>query len=345
MRTYSQINKEEREKIYIMRKSGKTMREIGEAIGRSHTSISRELYRNGSLKVEIGYLPDTADLLSKERKAKHGMKLQRNPFLLNKVISRMRDARYSPEMVAGELKLLGATVRISTEAIYQFAYSPEGKELGMYKYLMRARPKRNQLYGRKPRNNHGIPERVPISERPEIKKEEFGHFEVDTTFFKGNRQINLLTIVERKTGFLLAELNQSKHSDKMAFKLLDNLIKFPKKSRRTVTMDNGKEFVLHNKVKFVTGTPTYFCNPGSPWEKPYVENTHAILHRFLPKNRDPKTLTNQEVQDAIAKTNNLPRKRLTSDHLLKCWNLKKIITLVHFVLEYSIFYDRIDYCY
>jgi len=76
-----------------------------------------------------------------------------------------------------------------------------------------------------------------------------------------------------------------------------------------MTFDNGKEFVMHNKLKQIIGIETYFCHPGSPWEKPYVENTHAILHRFIPKKTDARTLTKEQVQDAVTKTNNLPRKR------------------------------------
>ena len=116
-------------------------------------------------------------------------------------------------------------------------------------------------------------------------------------------------MVERKTGYFMADLNESKKSDLIGLKLLNNLIRFPKKARKTLTLDNGKEFVMHNQISKITGTATYFCHPGSPWEKPYVETSHALLHRFIPKKINSNILTTEEIKHAVTKMNNLPRKR------------------------------------
>ncbi len=309
MRKYTHLQLEEREKLYIMRKEGFKFADIGEALGRNGSSLSREYRRNKANQKNLGYLPDTANTLALNRKAKHGKKLDKHPRLKKLIIKKMSIERYSPEMIAGTLKLNGAKITISTEAIYQYVYSKEGQELKLYQYLMRARPRRSQKYGRQTRSDYGIPDRVSISERPEIRPEEFGHFEADLTFFKGSGKINALTMVERKTGYLMAHLNESKESENIAMKLLGNLIKFPKKARKTITFDNGKEFVMHNKIREITGTPTYFCRPGAPWQKPYVEYTHALLHRFIPKKTDPKTITKERLSNAVIKLNNLPRKR------------------------------------
>jgi transposase, IS30 family len=310
MKRYTHLTLNEREKLFMLRKKCLSFAAIAELMGRSASSLSREYKRNKSANVELGYLPDRANILAKERKAKHGCKLDRHPKLKSFIIEKMQHDRYSPEMIHGVLKLQKSAVRISTETIYQYVYSTEGQELKLYQHLMRARPKRNQKYGRRTRSNHGIPGRVSISHRPKIKRREFGHFEADLTFFKGSSKINLLTIVERKTSYLMAELNDSKCSKNIAHKLLTNLIKIPKNKRMTITFDNGKEFVMHDKIKQITGIPTYFCHPGAPWEKPYVEYTHALLHRFIPKKTDANTITQEQVKDAVNKLNNLPRKRL-----------------------------------
>ena len=221
----------------------------------------------------------------------------------------MKEDGYSPEMVAGRLKEQKAEVTISHESIYQFIYSKEGAKQQLYQLLMRSRPKRNQHYGRRTRGDYGIPERVSIKERPTLNPKDVGHFEADLTFFTGNKSINLSTMVERKTGYLIANLNTSKHIDNITLQMMYNVMRFPRKHRRSITFDNGKEFVGHQLIKQITGTPTYFCNPGSPWQKPYVETTHALLHRFIPKKTDAKTLTQEIVNNAITKLNNLPRKR------------------------------------
>jgi IS30 family transposase len=309
MRHYSHLSLEEREKLYKMKNNGLSLRAIAVGLNRSHSTILREIKRNTDYSRSLGYLPDTAQSLTSKRIARHGSKLSRHPELKEIIISKMRDNRWSPEMIAGRLKLDGARVTISHESIYQYIYSAEGIKLGLYRYLMCRRPKRNQYYGRKARSNHGIPNRVSISQRPEIKPGEFGHFEADTTFFKGSKSVNLLTMVERKTSFFIAELNESKDSEIIVTKLLRNLINFPRKKRKSVTMDNGKEFTKHEIIRQVSGTPTFFCHPGSPWEKPYVESSHALLHRFIPKNTDPRTLTKGVVQNAVNLLNQLPRKR------------------------------------
>lgn len=308
MTEYTQLSQEEREKLFIMRKQGATYRNIAIALNRDHSTLVREYNRN-TKSVELGYLPDSAHQLALERKARHGRKIDRYPKLKEEIIKLMREDRYSPEIISGRLKKQGAKITISSESIYQFIYSQEGIKQQLYKLLMRSRPKRNQYYGRRTRSSYGIPDRISINERPVLNPNEFGNFEADLTFFAGNKSINLSTMVERKTGYLVANLNSSKHSDNIALKMMHNLISFPRKSRRSITFDNGKEFVGHLLIKQVTGTPTYFCNPGSPWQKPYVETTHALLHRFIPKKTDAKTLTQEIVENAIIKLNNLPRKR------------------------------------
>lgn len=308
MTEYTQLSQEEREKLFIIRNQGMTYRNIAIAINRDHSALVREYNRN-TKSVALGYLPDSAHQLALERKARHGRKIDRYPQLKEEIIKLMREDRYSPEMIAGRLWEQGSKVTISHESIYQFIYSEAGVEQQLYKYLMRSRPKRNQYYGRKARSNYGIPGRVAISERPILNPKEFGNFEADLTFFTGNKSINLSTMVERKTGYLVANLNESKHSDNIAVMMMRNVMRFPRKHRRSITFDNGKEFVGHQLIKQITGIPTYFCNPGSPWQKPYVETTHALLHRFIPKKTDARTLTQETVRDAITKLNNLPRKR------------------------------------
>ena len=307
MKRYTQLTLNERENLFNMRNQNYTFLEIGKILGRSGSTISREYKRNLHSSSELGYLPDTANILAKGRKARHGTKISRYPHLKQLISGRMIEDRYSPEMIAGSLR--GSEVSISTEAIYQYIYSKEGQKQKLYQHLMRARPKRNLYYGRKTRSNYGIKDRISITQRPIIQQGEFGHFEADLTFVKNSKKINLLTIAERKTGYLMAVLNDSKESENIAIKLIEKLVNVPRKYRKTITFDNGREFVMHNKLKEVIGINTYFCHPGSPWEKPYVENSHALLHRFIPKKTDAKTLTQEKVKNAIIKLNNLPRKR------------------------------------
>lgn len=259
MKQYKYLTEDERTKLYIMQKEGASLRMIAKDLGRSSSTISREHKRNKDS--DLGYLPDRASLAALSRKVRYGTKINRNPELKTIILEKMRGGRYSPEMISGKLKADNAHITISTEAIYQYIYSPDGQKQKLYQFLMRARPQRNQKYGRKTRSDHGIPGLVSISQRPTIDKAEFGHLEADLTFFKGSGSINLLTLCDRKTGYFIANLNKSKESENITVKLIHNLIKFPKDQRKTITFDNSKEFVGHMKITEILGIPAYFYHP------------------------------------------------------------------------------------
>ncbi|MFH1831679.1 MAG: IS30 family transposase [bacterium] len=182
MKEYKQIDLDERKKLYVMVKNGVPMKEIAQELKRAKSSLCLELKRN-TKDPSIGYLPDEADIMAKERKAKHGCKMNRHPELKAVVVEQLKDG-WSPEVIAGRFRQESSPLGISHEAIYQFIYSNEGKENGLYKYLLKARPRRGLIYGRKPRSST-IPDRTSIHDRPEhiASREEFGHCEGDLTFF------------------------------------------------------------------------------------------------------------------------------------------------------------------
>ena len=123
------------------------------------------------------------------------------------------------------------------------------------------RPKRNQHYSLKTIDDYGIPERVSISQRPALDPKDFGNFEADLTFFKGSKSINLSTMVDRKTGYFMANLNATKHSEPIALKLLRNVLIFPRTKRKSITFDNGKEFAEHPRIVIALKSTTYFTDP------------------------------------------------------------------------------------
>ena len=65
MRGYTQLTRDERYQIYALRKAGHSQKEIAEVLGRSPSTISRELRRNKGLK---GYRPEQSHRLAQNRK-------------------------------------------------------------------------------------------------------------------------------------------------------------------------------------------------------------------------------------------------------------------------------------
>jgi len=309
MKEYTQLKLDERKKMYAMKKEGIPVAKIAKKLKRYKSSLYRELARN-TLDPEIGYLPDEANNLAKERKAKLAPKLDRKPEAKAVIIEKLKDG-WSPEVIAGRKKRKTSLFCISHETIYQFIYSNEGNTLGLYKYLLRARPKRGLVYGRKPQKAK-IPDRVSIHDRPKhiATREEFGHFEGDLTFFTGNQSMNLGVVLERKTRFVRLIKNESKHSVFVMKGMFNKLGELPNFARKSITFDNGLEFVKHTLLKKVMGMYTYFCDKHSPWQKGQAEQTNSMLHRYLPKNSNLKEVTHQQIKLIESKLNGRPRKCL-----------------------------------
>lgn len=323
MRIYKQIGLEERETIYKLVQSQTSLSKIAKLTGRSTSTISREYSRNSSKK--LGYLPDRANNLAISRKRRHLSKIESNASLKKYVISRLSEDKWSPEMISGRMKLEKHMVCISHETIYQYIYSYPGQKLKLYEHLMYARPRRHQKCSR--RHRYKVADQHLLSNRPESinDRSEFGHFEGDLTFFKGNSSGNLSVLVERKSKKVFLIKNTSKRTDLVMPNII-NKVKSTGTTVKSITFDNGSEFRRFGSLSLI-GINTYFCNPGSPWQKGQVERTNAVLHKFIPKTSDFRRISNENVKNAERKLNNLPRKNLNFLTANEVWDINQIVAL------------------
>lgn len=319
MKVYTQLSIEERIIIYNLRQNGASLKIIGNIIKRNKSTIGRELKRN-KYNESIPYLPDSADIATRERRNRLSFKLDRHDDLKKHVIQKLQD-KWSPDVIAGVLKAEAATIRISAEAIYQYIYSDKGKALNMHTYLASKREKRNK-FGRKSRKQI-IQNKVSVHERPTEANNrlEVGHFEADLTFSKGNQSANILVITERKTRYTVLIKNDSKKATDIMQKLFNFFAQIPEHMRKSVTFDNGTEFTYHQLIKDFLKIATYFCDPHSPWQKGQVEKTNAMLHRFVPKNSDFLTLDEDYLLNIQNQFNNIPRKKLGYQTPTQLFNL------------------------
>ena len=86
--------------------------------------------------------------------------------------------------------------------------------------------------------------------------------------------------------------------------------KLPSTTRKPVTLDNGRENHLHMKLNKILNMKTYFCHPYASYERGTNENTNGLLRRYLPKQTDFSTLTQDEFNEIVLEINNRPRKVL-----------------------------------
>jgi len=293
---YKHIKRDDRVCIALMLKQNCTYTEIGKELGFHRITISREIKRNSN-ESEI-YQVSFANKQAKEKRklSKINERIIDNDIgLKNKVIKYLK-RDWSPEQIADTLKLS------SHMTIYRYLIrNPELK-----KYLRRQGKKRRK-YGTKTNLSRYQANKRSIHERSqEVKeKQRLGDWEGDT-MVGTERKLRIVTYVDRVSGYLIADLTTAKADD------IHSLVKqqFKGKICKTITYDNGSEFALHKMIERDTQALVYFADKGKPQQRGCNENTNGLLRQYFPKGSSFATITNKDVQCAVRKLNNRPRKRL-----------------------------------
>jgi IS30 family transposase len=307
-KTYKHLSLKEREKLYGWMKAGLSLRETARRLGRDVSTLSRELKRN-SPPIRTGYyLPAKAQVRALKRNIKSRTRARLKSLKIRRYVLRKLRQDMSPEQIAGRLSTDKPGSGISHEAIYQFIYAEARDLIPLLAHSHRKRLKR--WHTKKHRKSH-IPQRVPITQRPQIveARRQFGHWEADTAISRTSLPA-LLVMTERKSRFVKIAWLPRKSADATRAAINRRLSQMPKGLRRTVTYDNGSENVEHLKVNATVGTKSYFCLPFHSWEKGTVENTVGLVRRYFPKKTDFDTITHEQVRRVEWRLNNRPRKCL-----------------------------------
>ena len=306
--SYSQLSASERYEIYRLRHTTElSMRAIARQIGRSQSTLSRELARNQS--DEGLYLPDQAHQKMQERRRQSKTAFNNIAEACIGEIKQRLKAYHSPEQIAGRLKLEGQ-VSISHETIYQLIYADHQGLKEYQKYLRQGRGKRGKRGGKNSQRGQ-IPGRVGIEHRAAIAdaKSEVGHWESDTMIGKEQSGV-IVTHVDKASKFLVAGLGQNKSVVEVNQVTIELFEFVPKTQRKTMTFDNGKEFSGHAQLSQELGVSCYFANPYHSWERGLNEHTNGLLRQFFPKKTDFKLVEPESLENAVTLINDRPRKSL-----------------------------------
>jgi IS30 family transposase len=306
-REYGQLGLDERIEIYRLHADGKSVRSVARSIGRSASTVSRELRRNGA----GGYDPQRAQVRYMKRHARGRLhKLERQPELRKRVWDLLAMER-SPEQIAGRLTLEEGKALISHESIYRYIHwhSYHYRTEEWHKLLPRKRRRRRSNRGRL--GSPPIPCRTPLCKRPAgaVNRSRRGHFEGDLMQFSQAGK-SVLVIYDRKSRYTLMRWQETKKAADVLTGLQAIFDTLPGDRKRTITFDNGQEFRLHTRLRDAQGLKTFFCEPHAPWQKGGVENTIGRLRRFLPRKTDPAALPDNTLEKIMLKFNNTPRKCL-----------------------------------
>ncbi|WP_137899966.1 IS30 family transposase [Sphingomonas sp. 2SG] len=309
---YRQLSLDERIEIARLREAGWSGRRIGAAIGRSHTTVGRELSRNSRATKAWrgGYAPARAHGLALRRRRWDGrFKLVRQPDLRDRVRQSLAMG-HSPEQIAGRLARDAGRTVISHESIYRFVYHRSAQKDYWHRLLPRAKSRRGRYARRSGSPASFIRQRRSIAERtPEADgREQPGHWEADYMLFARYGD-NVLVLHERTTRFTLLDQPPTRRAATTAMRIAHQLRTVPNALRRTISFDNGTEFAEHHRLHRL-GLQTFFCDVRSPWQKGGIENTIGRLRRMLPRRTDLHTLSPDQLQAYAQRLNDTPRKCL-----------------------------------
>ena len=305
----------EREEISRGLVAGLSLRAIAAGLGRSPSTVSREVARNGGRRAYRACRADRAALRRAHRP--RASKLMLCPRL-RQVVEAKLELRWSPEQISGWLVREfpdDAEMRVSHETIYQslFVQSRGALRKELTRYLRSQRStRRPAAFPKHVRNGQGrIRNLVHISERPAEADDRAvpGHWEGDLLYGQGVGTI--ATLVERHSRFvMLVGLPTSHTADVVADALAAKITELPAALRRSLTWDQGKEMAAHSRFTVATGVPVFFCDPRSPWQRGSNENTNGLLRQYLPRKSRFADRTQHELDAIAAELNGRPRKTL-----------------------------------
>ena len=308
----ARLSAEERVEIRLGLERGWSLRRIAAAVGRSPSTVSREVAANGG---RGGYAP-----LAAHRRAAVAArrpkptKLAAVPALRERVVADL-ERLWSPEQIADRLRVEFADqpeMRVSHETIYRSLFVQGRGELRreLSRCLRTGRAARRPQ--RRGASADHFPGMVMISQRPaEVADRAVpGHWEGDLILGRNGRSA-IGTLVERSTRFvLLLHLPHGRGAEQVREAMTAKITTLPAALRRSITWDQGPEMAQHARFSVDTGVPVYFCDPHSPWQRGSNENTNGLLRQYFPKGTDLSVHDEAALDAAADSLNGRPRETL-----------------------------------
>ena len=303
----------EREEISRGIAAEQSIRSIAEGLGRSPSTVSREVRRNGGYD---DYRASVADeeAWNRARRPKR-CRLARDPRLRRAVARKLR-RNWSPEQIAGWLKRAypeDESYYVSHETIYRslFVQTRGVLKKELLKHLRTKRAIRRSRHSSNKGHGKGdLADIVSISERPaEVEDRAVpGHWEGD--LIAGSKNTYIATLVERHTRYVMLVKVSNRQTETVVPALIKQAKKLPTELYKSLTWDRGKEMGHHRRFSLATNIDVYFCDPQSPWQRGSNENTNGLLRQYFPKGTDLSVHSQAHLNKVARELNERPRKTL-----------------------------------
>jgi len=299
-RSFNHLTQCDRDRIHALYGNGHSQKDIAGVLGVHPSTISRELNRYDRKTWRYSALRAQKDALEKRAKSKRpGMKIAQNHELRVYVIAELKKLR-SPDEIAGRMKKEGKNPRVSKNAIYKWLYSADGAPYCRYLCTRRTRKRKQSRLSPKVH----IPHRISLRERPNTQG--LIHTERDLFVSPRNKHTTSsgLLIVVPETKLLAGSIVENRKTETVTKATREH---FEIIHCDTCLTDNGSENTRHRE----TGVPTYFCDKGSPWQKPHIESSIGLTRRwFLPKGINLSRVPDEIFQSQLHLLNSKYRKSL-----------------------------------
>jgi IS30 family transposase len=287
-----------RDRIESLWRAGHEQKEIAEVLGIHKSTVSREIRfrkkENGEYKADVA---EHKALVKRENSKYQGMKIEQNQWLRRHIVREMKKYR-SPDEIAGKMREEKWEIRVSGDAIYRWLRSSFGQRY--CKYLCTKR------YRKKPHSDAPKRQIIPNMTSIHAMPADPGYVvEGDTMLSpkKVSKHAGVL-VGWRETKLLKGNKVKSlrpMHTTKVMKGIESEYVV------DAMILDQGGENREHEKF----GIPTYFCDPASPRQKPFIESSIGLLRRwFWPKGTDLSKISDEEFQEKLEIINNKYRKTL-----------------------------------
>jgi transposase, IS30 family len=309
---YQHITAEQRSELGALLRAKVKNEDIADQLGKHRTSIWRERTRNKSSipGSRTGYNAQAAQVTTKGRRIAANQRFRKieNNEELQQYILRKLKLRWTPEEISGTLaEDFGFTV-VCHQTVYEYIYDEQPEWI---KYL---RHKKNKY-----RRRRGTPERLRkleeskkkrIDTRPSVveARSRIGDWEGDTIVGKEKTK-RILTMVDRKSGKLLAAKLETGTAAEVREKTKHMFARILKDKKKTITYDNGSEFADHELIERDNKVDVYFAYPYHSWERGSNENTNGLIRQFFPKGTPFASITQRQLDRVVRLINTRPRKR------------------------------------
>ena len=313
MTPYKRLGFRDREEVSRCLSMNLSCRQIAHAIGRSPSTITREILRNGPTRSTYRAINAQKHAVQAAKTPRRERKLYTNQKL-ERIVVKYLQLRWSPEQIAKRLRILyphNITMHISHEAIYAYVYIHPRSHLKRQLLFQLRRQHKYRWVKKDRQRSYPIQDFISIDDRPSDvdNRRIAGHWEGDLIMGPLNKSA-IGTLVERTTRmtFIAKLKNKTAVSVRQAF--TRKFARLPVEIKKSLTYDQGQEMAEHKVFTEKTKIRVYFAHPHSPWERGTNENTNSLIRDFFPKGTDFSKINAHQLKKVENMLNDRPRKVL-----------------------------------